>query len=234
MLARAASVVLFSVLSACASGPSSTRGVPIDQVPMYGGMDRNAYPQLKAADEKLIHDTTAHYGSRAAASAAFADQGFRYYKSDDLTAAMRRFNQAWLLDPENADAYWGFASVLNDRRRYCEATALMETALSKPNLQPAALPDAGVLFIGCARTLPPSESARKQSLIRLSEDTFRKAIAQGASKEYTLFQWARAKAGLADYAGAWAKVREFREATGKNPPEDFLKRLGQQMPEPSR
>ena len=38
--------------------------VPIDQVPMYGGMDRSAIPELKAGDDKLIADTTNHYGTR--------------------------------------------------------------------------------------------------------------------------------------------------------------------------
>jgi hypothetical protein len=84
-------------LSLALSTSVHAASVPIDQVPMYGGMDRAAVPALKAADEKLIADTTQHYGSRAKASAAFVDAGMNYYYHDDLAAAMRRFNQAWLL-----------------------------------------------------------------------------------------------------------------------------------------
>src|SRR5438067_5904966 len=125
-------LALFAVL-VCISAPLFSQ--PIDQVPMYGGLDRSSNPDLKAADEKLIEETTRHYGSRAAASAAFANQGFAYYRRNDLQNAMRRFNQAWLLNPDNPDAYWGFASVLSDQQRFCEGTKHMETALGKGGLQ---------------------------------------------------------------------------------------------------
>jgi hypothetical protein len=100
--------------------PADSR-TPIDQVPMYGGMDRNSVPELKTGDEKLITDTTRQYGTREKASAAFVGTGFAYYQRDDLTNAMRRFNQAWLLDPNNPEVYAGFGSVLHDKGKNCEA-----------------------------------------------------------------------------------------------------------------
>jgi len=217
-----------ALLVAAAPGYSQ----PIDQVPMYGGMDRSSHPELKAADEKLIEDTTRHYGSRAAASTAFANQGFEYYRRDDLQNAMRRFNQAWLLNPDSADAYWGFASVLSDQQRYCEATKHMEIALGKSGLQPGALPDGAMVFVGCAMTDAAADAERKASLLKKSEDLFAQAITTGAPKDYTLLMWARAKFAQADYAAAWAKVKEMRDSTGKSPPGPFLRALAAKMPEP--
>jgi Tfp pilus assembly protein PilF len=205
---------------------------PIDQVPMYGSMDRSSHPELKAADEKLIEDTTRHYGSRAAASTAFANQGFAYYRRDDLQNAMRRFNQAWLLNPDNPDAYWGFASVLSDQQRFCEATTHMETALGKGGLQPGALPDGAIVFVGCAMTDAAADTERRASLLKKSEEIFAQAMSTGAPKDYTLLMWARAKFAQADYAAAWNKVREMRESTGKSPPVAFLRALSAKMPEP--
>jgi Tfp pilus assembly protein PilF len=211
-----------------------SHGQPIDQVPMYGGMDRAAKPELKAADEKLIQGTTKEFGSRSAASAAFAEQGFAYYRKDDLANAMRRFNQAWLLDPENPESYWGFASILSDQKRYCEAAGHMETALSKPGLQPGALPDAAITFVGCGMTDASFNAERKAQLLGRSEQIFSRAMAAGAPKDYTLLMWARAKLAQKDYAAAWAKVSEMRNATGKSPPTAFLKALEAKMPEPKR
>jgi tetratricopeptide (TPR) repeat protein len=205
---------------------------PIDQVPMYGGADRSAVPSLKEADDTFIEGVTRQFGSRAAASAAFANQGFAYYRRDDLQNAMRRFNQAWLLNPDNADAYWGFASVLSDRQRYCEATTHMETALSKGGIQPGALPDGGIVLVGCAMTDAASDAARKVSLLTKAEDLFEQAMTAGAPKDYTLVMWARAKFAQADFAGAWAKVKEMREVTGKSPPPAFLRALEAKMAEP--
>src|SRR2546423_2550994 len=87
------SVLVACALVGCSSGPTTPGGIPIDQVPMYGGMDRSAYPELKAGDEKLIQDASTAFGSREKASTAWVDQGFRFYQRDDLAMAMRRFNQ---------------------------------------------------------------------------------------------------------------------------------------------
>ncbi len=219
------------IISGCAT-PGSGDRTPIDQVPMYGPMDRAAVPQLRAADEQLIAGTTKHYGSREAASTAFADQGFRFYQANDNEKAMRRFNQAWLLNPENGDAYWGFASILNDRKDYCEAAKHMRTALTKPGLQKAALPDAGLIFAGCSASLPAGDTSGKDALKAESEKAFESVIETNVSKDYVFLAWARAKAWTGDFSGAWGKVREYRVATGKEPPQDFLTRLRQQMPEP--
>src|ERR1019366_9032346 len=37
--------------------------------------------------------------------------GFNYLYKGDLKTSMFRFNQAWLLDPENENVYWGFGAI---------------------------------------------------------------------------------------------------------------------------
>src|SRR5262245_47427258 len=87
---------------------------PDDQIPAYGGGDRDT-PELKKADEEFFAKEIEKHGSREAASRSYADEGFELYRRDDLQNAMRRFNQAWLLDPKNPAAYHGFGAVLSDR-----------------------------------------------------------------------------------------------------------------------
>jgi hypothetical protein len=101
-------------VTGCASPGGSSR-VGIDQVPMYGGMDRGAVPTLKEGDEQLIAQSSAAFGSREAASKAWADRGFRLYAQGEEKTAMARFNQAWLLDPKNPESFWGFGLILRDR-----------------------------------------------------------------------------------------------------------------------
>ena len=108
----------------------------------------------------------------------------------------------------------------------------MEIALSKANIRKAALADAGALFIGCARLLPDNQAERRDSLVKQSERLFQISMQSDEPKDYVLFQWARAKAGMADYRGAWDKIKELKRITGKAPPEEFVRRLQQQMPEP--
>jgi tetratricopeptide (TPR) repeat protein len=63
------------------------------------------------ADQTLIEDYTKQQGSRHKGSEVLVNLGFQYYYRGDIKTAMYRFNQAWLLDPKNENAFWGFASV---------------------------------------------------------------------------------------------------------------------------
>src|SRR5258706_3516970 len=121
--------ILWLLASLCV-GTVWAQGTRIDEVPMYGGVDRNSVPELKSADEKLIADTSAHYGSREKAAEAFIEQGFRFYNQDNLVQAMRRFNQGWLLDHNNPQVYWGFGAVLSDQEKMCEAMKHFDKRLS--------------------------------------------------------------------------------------------------------
>ncbi|WP_223787780.1 hypothetical protein [Marinicella meishanensis] len=109
------------LLCACASDP----GVRIDQVPMYGGMDRSADPRLAAGDAQFTAQVLAEYGDPRTGSLAYVDQGFAYYAEDNLDDAMRRFNQAWLLDDSNPEVYYGFGSVLLMTAGACPAQDML-------------------------------------------------------------------------------------------------------------
>ena len=104
--------------------------------------------------------------------------------------------------------------------------------MSKQNLQPGALPDAALMLAGCAMTDPAATPETKSALIKRSEETFDRALNEGAPKDYTLLTWARAKFAQQDYAGAWAKVKELRSVTSSQPPAEFLRSLRAKMPEP--
>jgi tetratricopeptide (TPR) repeat protein len=135
----------------------------IDEIPMYGGIDRSKVPKLKAGDEKFISDVTAHFGSREKASVVWINQGYRFYRQDQIGMAMRRFNQAWLLNPNNPDVYAGFAAVLHDQKKSCDAMKMMEKALAlDPPTFHGIYPDAARIVTLCAisdKTLSPSAKA---------------------------------------------------------------------------
>jgi Tfp pilus assembly protein PilF len=207
--------------------------IPIDQVPMYGGMDRSTIPELKAADEKLIADTTNHYGTREKASTAFVNNGFAYYQRDDLANAMRRFNQAWLLNPQNPEVYAGFGSVLHDKGRNCEAMQMMEKAiaLNPPTFQ-GIYPDAARIITLCAVSDKDLSAEAKLKLLERSESLYKKAEEIEPNKRYVYGSWATAYYWRGQYSDAWAMVTKERAAGGK-PNEKFLELLREKMPEPA-
>ena len=137
------------LLSACA-----TSGPPLadsnDQLPMYGGSDRQADPGLRAADDRLTAELLQRYGNPQAAARNLLDQGVRYFKAGDYAMAMKSFNQAWLMDPNGPEPFWGFAVVYDDQGKSCMAKAMVDRALSLNLSKPAELADAGRIYTYCA------------------------------------------------------------------------------------
>lgn len=79
--------------------------------PEYGNIQKTEEQQ--ESDKNFVDQLLSEYkGDRQQASNKMVQLGFQYlYQKRDLVTAMRRFNQAYLLDPENADLYYGFGTV---------------------------------------------------------------------------------------------------------------------------
>ena len=220
-------LLLCLVVSAAAHADA----VPIDQVPMYGGMDRAASPRLHEADEKLIADTTARYGTREKASTAFVGNGMAYYGHDDLVNAMRRFNQAWLLDPANPEAYWGFAVVAHDQGHACEAMKWFDKALSFGRFVQGLDPDAARSIVLCVKEDASLTDDAKAVLYQRSDTLYAESLDKDANKGYTYASMATARYWRGDYAQAWSDVK-LAEAHGGRLPPKFLAMLGDKSPRP--
>jgi tetratricopeptide (TPR) repeat protein len=78
-------------------------------LPEYGNVPKSQ--GQKDADDEFIKTSLAQDGTREKASAHMVDLGFNYLYRNDLKTAMYRFNQAWLLNPKNENAYWGFGAI---------------------------------------------------------------------------------------------------------------------------
>lgn len=59
------------MLAGCLATSTENQRTRIDEVPMYGGMDRSQVPELKAGDDKFIADVSRHYDSREKTSGAW-------------------------------------------------------------------------------------------------------------------------------------------------------------------
>lgn len=224
-------VVLAIALTACAAHSPEGGRVAMDQLPMYGGMDRSSVANLQAADDVLIEDTVKEFGSREKASAAFVESAFTLYQQDDLAAAMRRFNQAWVLNPDNPGVYWGFASVLQDQGQDCEAMEMIEKSLDFGQYLPGLYPDAGRMIVRCTLSEPKLTPAEKQTRFERAESLFEEAARKDDNKGYVYSSWATAYYWRGDYADAWRMVTKTRGVGGQLP-DTFLSALRKKMREP--
>lgn len=224
--------VLSILISGCVvvSGPDP-RNLPIDQVPMYGGMDRQAVPELKKSDAAFIESTSSAFGGRERAAKRWIEQGFSFYFRDELEMAMRRFNQAWLLDPNNPEVYWGFGAVLHDRGLAFGSYDMDMRAYRLGFRDPGFLADLG--RVAALRTVEAKDlsSDQRAAFIAESESYYEEAIKSGEQLGYIYDSWSTVKYWTGDYAGAWQKVKVAR-AHGGAAQDRFLSMLTEKMPEP--
>jgi tetratricopeptide (TPR) repeat protein len=198
----------------------------------YGASPAAAATLAKEFDA-MITTATRQHGSRTAASAARVGEGADLFMDDDLDGAMRRFNEAWLLDPENPKAMLGFAAIAIARDAYCDAVKMVRLAESKGPLYPGFLPDTGIAYTGCARSVQKDDPELALRMLTDADRYFALAYANPeVRRAATLFHWARAMYARGNYEAAWGKVAEYRVETGKDFNAQFLLALRRKMPEP--
>jgi len=87
-----------------------TYRVPDNEAPFFNFAEKNE--AQKAADQKLVAAVLERVPDRARAAGTAIDAGMRAFLSDnDMATAAKRFNQAYLLDPQQSSVYHGFALV---------------------------------------------------------------------------------------------------------------------------
>ncbi|MGI9329182.1 MAG: hypothetical protein ACR2QB_00565 [Gammaproteobacteria bacterium] len=206
-------------------------GDGIDQQAMYGGMNRAADPYYKAIDDEFIAAVSQEFGSREAASEKWVDQGFVFYFQDNYVKAMRRFNQAWLLNPENPDVFHGFAVVYHDEGRNCDARDMIMRALDLGMKDPMVMADAGRISTLCAVSDTSLDDKARAAEISASDDLYEQAAASAPQEAYIYSSWATACYWRDDYTCAWEMVATAREL-GQEPSDRFLTLLKKKMREP--
>ncbi|MBP9854455.1 MAG: hypothetical protein KBD53_06280 [Candidatus Omnitrophica bacterium] len=239
ILLLAVAMILAFGNSACAStNKNLTR---IDEVPLYGGMDRQADKRFREGDEKFIKSVSKKWGSREAAAKAWVDQGFAFYFRDDLGMAMRRFNQAWLLDPNNPEVYHGLASVLYDKDDVCGSMEMFEKGLTlkwTASNESGFLADAAKAMSYCAVQRKNQGHDGYAELIKKSDETFLRAeelfkARRDLANGYLYSNWWMALYTRGEYAEAWKKVFLMREEGGEMRG-NYVQGLKAAMPEPSK
>lgn len=114
--------------------------LPINLQPMYGGQEKTE--TMKKSDEEFLAQNASMGYTRESGSKKCVELGWQYFFKGDVDTAMKRFNQAWLLNHDNGDAYHGFAVITAQRGGSAqEVEKYFRMALTKPEVTPTAYSD---------------------------------------------------------------------------------------------
>ncbi len=78
-------------------------------LPKYGEIEKTK-EEIKA-DKVFIKEIMTSFKSNTEASNHMVELGFKYLYRGDLKTAMYRFNQAFLLDKDNSNIFWGYGAI---------------------------------------------------------------------------------------------------------------------------
>ena len=221
-LLRSLALVVITWSLGCACAFAQDRSL----LPKYGAEPKSEVEL--AADAKFLATMDQGFGGdRNKASQQVAALGWKVLREQKPAEAMRRFNQAWLLNRANAQALWGMAAVQGMQGKSSEALALFrEAALSLDGDLDFAVDYARTLGFVAVET--KDDALLQQAFARF--DCLHKKAPQHT---LNLQNWAVTLYSTGNYADAWAKV-QLAEATPRREALDpaFIAALQQKMPRP--
>ena len=195
-------------------------------LPKYGGLPETNWQ--KDADAAFIKATDEEYhGDRKKASMDMAMRGWQYLAAGDFDDAMRRFNQAWLLDKKNGTALWGMAAIESSAGKYDDSLKLFTEAEkfvgSEINFSvdyAKALGMAGVQL-------------KDDALLKYAFNRFERNYQKAPQNTLNLQNWAMTLFSIGRYSEAWEKVKLAEARPNKDDLDPrFLAALQSRMPRP--
>ncbi len=195
-------------------------------LPKYGSLPKS--DALKEADAAFLADIDKQYhGERGKASEDAAARGWQYLSQRNVETAMRRFNQAWLLNNNNGIAIWGMAAAEGSLGNFDESLKLFTEAerLVGDNIN---------FSVDYARSLGFAGAALKDDqLLKFAYNRFQRNYERAPDNTLNLQNWAITLAAVGRYSEAWQKVKlaESTPSGGHLDPK-FLADLQSHLPRP--
>jgi tetratricopeptide (TPR) repeat protein len=195
-------------------------------LPKYGPLPRTEWQ--KAADAKFISAIDEQYhGDRNKASTELAARGWQYLVERNFADAMRRFNQAWLLNNSNGTALWGMATIQASSGKFDDSLKLFAEAEKFVGSDINSLVDY-TKALGMAGV-----KLNDDALLKDAFDRFERIYQKAPQNTKNLQNWAITLFSVGRYSEAWAKVRLAEATPNKNDLDPrFLAALQSRMPRP--
>jgi tetratricopeptide (TPR) repeat protein len=232
---RCVSVVLVALwLGVFCPSWAGAQGDATEKLPMFGQPEIARPDSLKKADDAFIRDATFRFGSRAAGSRALAEQGWASLRKGMFDVATRRFNEAWLLNPKNYQAFWGFGAVLSEQGKLAAAIEQLETArdfIEDPKQRLALLADLGAVHSAYGARLPEDKQLDRAQQFITANNRFAESLESDPNYARSWRDWAISLYEQERYSEAWIKAKRAIELKAEPFPPKFLDSLRQKVPE---
>lgn len=202
-----------------------------NELPMYGNIKKT--PEIKKTDAGFVRASIEKYGNKEKASEVYVKHGWYYFNKGELSVSIRRFNQAWLLNSKNFDAFWGFGAVLLKRKEFDKSLEMFNMGLELAPDNVKLLIDTAQAYTGKAVDDSKSNNNEKQKYLAQAIKFYEHASHLAPNSAILYSQWAITLFYQGKYREAWGKIYQSR-GSDKNDfiPTGFIEELESHMPDP--
>lgn len=198
----------------------------ISLLPKYGSLPKTE--AQKISDEKFIASIDEyHKGNRKKAAEEISARGWQFLRQGNVADAIRRFNQAWLLDSSGGSALWGMAVIQANTGKAADSLKLFEEAEHS-------IGDDIDFSVDYAKAIGVAGAQTKNdTLLQDAFARFARAYEKAPQHTLNLQNWAITLFYVGNYAEAWKKI-QLAEATPRHAELDskFITALQSKMPRP--
>ncbi len=222
------------------------KNIPENEIPMYG------YVSIDNSPEKYLPRIVLDGEDKKYALKGAVQLAWKYFYEEDYKTSIKRFNQAWMIDPACAEVYYGFGVLLSLEGKRDEAEKFYKKTIDLDSHHPMAMANLARVYKDIAYEL-----YIKKGILKLDEEIeeklnvvlelYEKANQNIGNKtdfrldsvendrSYIYYQWAIALAFHGEFDLAWEKIELCREHGGSHLIEQgFIEELSNSMPEPNK
>ena len=127
---------------------------------------------------------------------------------------MQRFNQAWLLNPKNYSAFWGFGAVLSERGSWPRRWNIWKRPASWSRIRPSGsrcFAISGTVHSEYAARLPADRQLERAQHFVFANSRFTESLENDPNYAPSWREWAISLYEQERYSEAWIRVKKARE-----------------------
>ncbi len=164
------------------------------------------------------------------ASQRVIDHGFHLLGQGDLMHAMYRFNQGWLVDSTNAEAYWGYGAFFMELDRPAVAMQWMRQGLALDSANTHLLTGMATAALAEQHTMRSLDAARADDLLNAAIALLQRSYAIDPKDAGTLRRLAACHLQRDECVEAWRYFEEEQQLTARAPDDGFERHLRAKCP----
>jgi tetratricopeptide (TPR) repeat protein len=175
-------IIYFISIAGCQTSVQCPEGINLE--PEYGNQIK--CPEQIHTDNEFIDECKKVFPTMDSAYSYHIEAGWDYFRKNETATAMKRFNQAWLINKKNERAYWGFGTLLGLRQDFERSKYYFDKALAINDINPNLLNGASTTYFQY------SFMTKDLTYMNKGIDLLKRSIANGSQDKPIYAQLAKA------------------------------------------